>query len=324
MFILAHECLHMILNHGLRIRGCSNKKLANDALDIVVNHNLVDCFGFVRSEIDPHGELCWIDTIFPNQDVETNKSFEYYYNLLETSNQSPSGGNDHDHLSDFSSLIFKLDKELSVEDKAGIQDLVEKQAGTEGGNNWTFVDISKVKVKRKWETIITKWAKHQLKEQQEEQWVRVGRRLALLPNDLFIPSDSDIDAFEKSKIEVWAFQDTSGSCYHFKDRFFKAFKSLPPDRFDIKMHCFDTAVYETSLNDGKLYGFGGTSYASINKYIDKKLSNKITHPFIWILTDGYGDFLQPKRPEKWYWFLSHDYKNYIPRGSKCFMLRDFE
>lgn len=326
MFILAHECLHMVLNHGLRIRGCGNKKLANDALDIVVNHSLVDRFGFVRSEVDPYGEFCWIDTIFPKQDVETNKSFEYYYNLLEASNQSPSDSNDHDYLSDFSSLILKLDKELSVEDKAGIQDLVEKQAGTEGGNDWTFVDISRVKVKRKWETVITKWAKRQLKEQQEEQWARAGRRLTLLPNDLFIPSDSDADAFEKSKIEVWFFQDTSGSCAGFRDRFFKAAASLPKDRFDIKMHCFDTRVFETTLESGRLYGFGGTSFNCIESYIQNYMRTKMSkYPAaVFIITDGYGDYVRPERPNRWHWFLSHDYRLYVPKESKVFMLRDFE
>jgi hypothetical protein len=84
-FVISHECLHVILYHG--IRTCtlteSEAKNANLALDIIVNHALVDRFGFKREEIDPENKYCWVDTVFKDNPPESGKYYEYYYNLLE-------------------------------------------------------------------------------------------------------------------------------------------------------------------------------------------------------------------------------------------------
>jgi predicted metal-dependent peptidase len=50
-FIISHECLHVILNHGLRVFNAKNKDFANIAADIVVNHMLVNKFAFLRENI---------------------------------------------------------------------------------------------------------------------------------------------------------------------------------------------------------------------------------------------------------------------------------
>ena len=46
-FVIAHECLHVILYHGFRISNLEphQRGLANMALDVVVNHSLVSQFG---------------------------------------------------------------------------------------------------------------------------------------------------------------------------------------------------------------------------------------------------------------------------------------
>ena len=43
--------MHVILNHGHRSKDSKNKNAANVAMDIVVNHLLVDRFGFIREKI---------------------------------------------------------------------------------------------------------------------------------------------------------------------------------------------------------------------------------------------------------------------------------
>ena len=45
---------------------------------------------------------------------------------------------------------------------------------------------------------------------------------------------------------------------------------------------------------------------------------------VFVITDGYGDVFLPEKKKNWYWFLSEDAKNYIPKESKVFMLEDFE
>lgn len=64
IFVICHEALHIILNHGKRFQEKENPKIFNIAVDIVVNHSLVKDFGFIREEIDAKNEYCWIDTIF--------------------------------------------------------------------------------------------------------------------------------------------------------------------------------------------------------------------------------------------------------------------
>lgn len=88
-FVICHECLHVILNHGVRIKDLKNNKInlaiANFALDIVINHMLVDKFNFDRKSIQNEQNYCWIDTVFAQDadKVEKNRSFEYYFGLLQ-------------------------------------------------------------------------------------------------------------------------------------------------------------------------------------------------------------------------------------------------
>jgi len=155
--------------------------------------------------------------------------------------------------------------------------------------------------KAKWETIIKKWTKKYLRTEEKDvdQWVMTNRRMSMLSQELFIPSEMEMeeDSDEKDRIQVWFFQDTSGSCSGFRDRFFKAAESLPKERFDIKMHCFDTEVYETTLKSRKLYGFGGTSFSVIEQYIINYI-NKHKEPYpeaVFVITDGFSNSFSCKK-----------------------------
>jgi hypothetical protein len=209
-----------------------------------------------------------------------------------------------------------------------IKDIQEEcqQAGVSPGNTFIQVKMGKVKHKKKWETVIKKWASKYLKEDEVEQWARRNRRLIFMPNDFMIPSDQEVDSFERDRIQVWFFQDTSGSCQGFINRFFAAAKSLPPEKFDVKMHCFDTRVFETTLESGKLYGFGGTSFSCIERYIQSYITkNGCSYPkAIFVITDGYGDNVYPEIPDRWHWFLSTNCDYNIPKTCKIFSLKDFE
>ena len=78
-FVIAHECLHVSLNHGVRTMGIVDGPV-NECLDVVVNELLVDKFGFDRSKLSDGEDYCWVDTVFPKEkDMPKDKSFEYYY-----------------------------------------------------------------------------------------------------------------------------------------------------------------------------------------------------------------------------------------------------
>ena len=99
-FIICHECLHVLYEHGVRAASHKQPQMANIAMDVVVNHSLEDNFGFDRSMLDsilqegdadkgiPEktlGEmLIWKETTFPEPDkIKDEETFEYYYSKIE-------------------------------------------------------------------------------------------------------------------------------------------------------------------------------------------------------------------------------------------------
>lgn len=375
-FIIAHECMHVILNHGVRIKDCRLPQASNHALDIVVNHLLVEKFGFDRSKLSMQDKICWIDTVFEGkalvykdeqptlvdqkdnipgaQPVPAGKSFEFYYDLLYREiTKNPAFAkllsaldelDAHGGLGgDAGEIVKKLNDSLSPEEKETLRNVVvdNYQEGSGGGigegdgrsasgtGSWTFVHVGQVVKKRKWETVIKQWSRKYWKPSLKdvEQWARINRRFTMLPTDLMIPSEMEMDHMEeeKHKIDVWFFQDTSGSCWHLKERFFKAAASLPPERFNVRLFCFDTQVQETTLESKKIYGGGGTSFRIIESFIQRSIKGDGSkYPeAVFVITDGAGDHVSPQFPKAWYIFLTGSDRCF-PKTCNIHRLRDYE
>jgi predicted metal-dependent peptidase len=374
MFVICHECLHVILNHGRRIKDLKGgkfwQKAANYALDVVINHMLVDKFNFDRYSIDGQENYCWIDTVFgkDHKDVERNRSFEYYFGLLKQKlvesamasakmkikNLDGSTSDVNGELVDAHEFLEGLDNEsLKKEIEENInnnineydkKDFVDKlgktgegkeqikQSGKEAGSVAAGIVFKmnlyeKVKKKRKWESVIKKWSLKFIKDEQGvEQWARVNRRINGLNTNLMLPSEVDDQNLHQDKIEVWFFLDVSGSCVHLKDRFFRAVRSLPDDKFIIRLYSFDNEVYDVDMKKGEVYGGGGTSFAILENKIQQEMKTygKKYPEAVFVMTDGYGDAVKPQFPKKWYWFLSYNYRSYVPQESNIHMLKDYE
>jgi predicted metal-dependent peptidase len=255
------------------------------------------------------------------------------------------GGGDADTQDEIDQKIDEACQALSPEEIGKLKKAIEGkldtetkqacQAGTSAGGLVKVMSPAVVKKKSKWETVIKRWMNKYLhnSSKDKEQWARINRRFSsiqsLSAGKIFLPTEMEIDTNvdDKHRVQVMFFLDTSGSCAHLADRFWKAASSLPEDRFDIRLFCFDTQVYETSFASKKLYGFGGTSFKVIENYIQADMEKKNTPRYpdaVFLITDGYGDSVAPQRPEKWYWFLSESYKSYIPAKSNVFMLKDYE
>jgi predicted metal-dependent peptidase len=346
LFVVAHEALHIILNHGKRFKDSLNPQLSNVAIDIVVNHALVNRFGFIREKIEGHEEICWVDTIFKNTknhglDISVDENAEYYLNLLQRNSKNLNLNNfklvDGHNFDETDKQVFDvLNSELTDEEKKGLKKFYDthkdkKSAGDTGGDEIHFANSEKLIVKKKWESVIENWAKKLLinADHNVEQWAKQHRRFAMLGGDLFLPSESEIEdlTFDKRKIVVNFYLDTSGSCWHLKDRFFSAAESLPSKFFDVRLFCFDTVVYETSLSSKKIYGNGGTKFDVIENSI---LKNEVYPDAVFVITDLYGNKVNPKYPERWHWFAEGSKhviddlkKDYLPEKSKVFMLNDF-
>lgn len=368
LFVICHECLHLILNHGKRGRrlfakGEAERLKLNIAMDICVNEALVERYGFDRNEIDPTNKYVWADKVaaaleLPN--LPTNRCFEYYYNLFKKQPDAPfqsppSGGSPavgetvDDHTDQGENENEGSD---ALESVAGVMDEGERQSldnmlrderntlqnDTESHNmqagsdplGHTFkLKVEKVAEKKKWETIITEWAKKKLTdaEKDDEQWARTARRFSLLDRRLSLPYEMEVEAKtqEKHKIDVWFFLDTSGSCIQLADRFFAAARTLPKARFNVNLYCFDTKIYPSSLVSRQVRGGGGTKFDIIERYIVQHTikEGKKYPDGVFIITDGLGNEVKPKHPKVWHWFLSEQHTMCIPKESKRYNLWEF-
>lgn len=346
-FIICHECWHIINLHSYRVMG-KITEASNKAMDIVVNESLVKYFGFNRKEIDPKNEYCWLNTCFESEEeVEGWHNFEYYLNKLKQKQESHEEGggkliSPHDGLNSIpQDMLSDMIDGLSEEEVDVIHNIIEDSehnsrkedgagqiAGQSYGGLTKEILRKKIVKKKKWETVIKKFEKKiKITQQEDTHWIHKNRRLANLNFDLLLPCDIEDDTPKNNfeKISTWFFMDTSGSCWSLADRFFTAAKSLDPNVFDVKYFFFDTKVYPANIKSSRVLGGGGTSFQAISRFIYSKNQN---NPYVWVLTDGFGD--DPKIPEnqlkKWNWFLSekNGNTNFIDKKSKIYYLQDFE
>lgn len=338
-FIICHECQHIIREHGLRSSNLkeTDKDIANIAMDLTINHNLVKYYNFNRSEIDPKSEYCWIDTVFKDcSNILEGESFEYYYNKLKEHGNNgmlmPANFVDsHDYFDTFSEQEMNhiIYDELTEEEIEDVEKMASPGSRGSGGFSGITMDREKVVVKKKWESVIKKWAQKKLSDNQKEesQWIKPHRRHALLDPSLLLPSDMEIDErdMDVHKIDVFFFLDTSGSCRSLAPRFWRATNSLPKDRFNLRLYCFSDGVHPVSLEERKLYGFGGTDFEPISREVTRAvIKDKIKDYAVFVLTDGWGSPVYPVHPEKWYWFLTENYTKYIPPRSHIHKLSEYE
>lgn len=355
-FIASHECLHVILSHGFRMTNLhkGERKIANVAMDLVVNHMLVDRFGFNRQEVDPKNEFCWLDNVLKEKldakqiKLSPERSFEHYFNIIkenadriETFEFDDHEGLDSFNCKEFVDKFKKQLEECNTDEMQSLKELIEagklkegnggketssgKQAGSEAGDLWRQIDLSRPVYKKKWETIIKGLCRKSLSTIEVEQWARKPRRLTNISSNCFLPSDMEIDEVERSRPSIWLYLDTSGSCSDLAPRFLKAARSIPPKHFDVRAFCFDTKVYEIDLKDGKLAGFGGTSFQCIDAMVRKEIRKGIKHPdALVVVTDGYGDHINMEKPKSWYWLLSENVRDCIPSDCHIYDLKQFE
>ena len=346
LFLICHEMLHIVLKHGFRFKHyfkTEDFSTMNIAADVVINEMLVSGFGFNRYALDIKlaTEGCWMNTIFKNdKSVREEESTEYYFNKLKDNKptQTPYSIDKHMVLSDAQQQGLQKQLEesgvLSNIDKSFINNIPDSckpdVAAGDGLGGWISIKAP-IKRRSKWETVIKKWESFYRKEDIQifERWERVNPRYShILSESTHLPTEHRVfdDYLVKDKIDVYFFLDTSGSCINLANRFFKAARSLNPKKFNIRLFCFDTAVTETTITSNKVQGGGGTNFGIIENRIQNiiKSENKKYPHAVWIITDGYGTNVVPEKPEKWYWFLSSDYRNYIPKKSKVYKLSDFE
>ena len=352
VFAVCHEAAHLVYGHHWRILNLKNQEIANIAADLVVNETLKNDFvvNFDEFLIKP----CFLESYLP--DAPTNETLEYYYEKLleEQPNQAndsndnkskdkesdqnsdddsdaennSSSGNEKSEQQSGSDNLSELDlsavEEIANSLDEGEKKEVVKMAGDGEGN--AFIDLAtkkKIKRKKKWETVIKKWTEKCLSDFAEApNWTKEHKRASLLMKDCLLPFDDEDEEMQKNRIDLVFFMDTSGSCISLADRFFKAAASLDPKKFNIKLFCFDTRIYEVSLKNPKAMGGGGTYFDILEKHLQKMEKYPSA---VFMITDGFGDNIKPEYPNRWHVFLTRDGSTRcFPSGTNFHALSDFE
>lgn len=339
VFVIAHECLHSILSHPQRIHAEGmDPQLGNIAADLVVNHKIEDGLGISRTVMDDHDRLCWVETVFPGQNVPTNLSLtDYYYlvkqegantgqDLMDDHSYFEEGSEDSDGAQAAQDAIDQIvkgfkcsEKEMQKLEELGVDtDEVGQAAGDNPLGNAMSINYQKYGLTKNWESIIKKWVRPG--EDEDYDWRRENRRMPI--GDLMIPAEVE-DAESKNKINVWFFQDTSGSCAGFIDHFYNAAMTFPAKYFNTTHFCFDTKVYPVDPAKREVKGGGGTCFRAIERYIQE---NATSYPdAVFVFTDGDAAKPSLEFPERWHWFLEgiHKTSRHIPQGCEIHQLQDF-
>lgn len=361
MFVLGHEYLHIILNHGQRGKDFANHQLANIAFDLVINQTLCLRYGFNRQELPWLSENgCWLDTVFSKEvwwKMCPRSSGNYYYTQLEIyppqmsegfdGNCIPGNSGDGKGLPGKSTMTDAeatdlMDKVIAAGDETVTsEDLdtlaeIDKQCNQSRGNSPLGQELRtrsiKLRPKKKWESVIKEWVNKTLKEifAENETWLEPNHKVSELLDSFNakIPAERmRVEQKEKKdKIRAWFFVDMSGSQVHMAQRFINCINTIPEEHFDVRVWSFDTRVYPVDLKTGVLKGGGGTEFTIMEDEIQRIIKREgCKYPeSVWVLTDGYGTHINPQIPERWYWLMTEPYRDCIPKTSHVYDLNEFE
>lgn len=339
LFVIAHEALHVLLNHGVRSGTAHSEEERRDlniAMDVTVNTQLLTSFGFRREVLDERiaQEGCFLDTVFGADHGLVYHHFEHIYRQLGTVDLDEGavwGFDDHGGLDDIpedlvEEVAERASDRMSNEEIREVNEALEESSAGDYTPLATLVPSrQQVEENEKWAEVIERWVdRNRPSTEIEERWDRRPRRLQSVGGSLAIPREKVIEDFDKTRVTF--FIDTSGSCRKLADRFMRCVDSVPGHLFDVDLYCFDIQPYPIDLKTRKLRGFGGTKFHPLEYHLEKQVRKGSPYPeAVFILTDGWGSPIEPRHPERWHWFLTDDgTERYVPRESKMYWLSEFE
>jgi len=339
MFCVLHEILHIIFYHFPRIVKIlsidknASKDILNIAADLIVNEKLINHFDFDSNILDfiytyekvfeEHSDYEYLEEI---KEFHLEKLYKYLKDNQENCNLGKVALSDEhlefDFTKEFDNFIRdNFDKE---EIKKALGDLKGKEgeASPDGSSEIEKIfEIKKVIPNKKWESIVKNKLKRILFEE-EDTWIMRKRSHQSLDPKFLIEGVLDIELEKKDKKLITLFLDVSGSCAHLSERFLKLVKRIPEESFIIEAYSFDTKVHKLDLKTNKIIGGGGTAF----NILENELLKLHKYPeYVFVISDGFGNTVNPKHPERWNWLLTeYNTKSFIHEDSKVYLLTEFE
>lgn len=335
LFVIAHECLHVLLDHGLRnarhVPGAT-PRLINIAQDITINEIIRDMFQFNRDRLAGWEKYCWIDTCFKDwQNIERHQNFLYYLNKLieQGEDLDMSLLDDHEHgdgegyaEGDPDPAAQTLAQELSWDELQKLIQATEKSSGRGVGTSPFSVVLEAMEPsKLNFAELVAKLkrtAKGGRQEKYKSSFARESRRHNTLGRDYILPG-TIAHAKPKQKLLIATFFDVSGSCMAYFTEFMRVAAAFEaePDLFELRQHIFDTTVTEVETGHKISIG-GGTSFDIIERRCQELEKEVGRYPdCVVVITDGHGNRVSPKHAGRWVWLLTPDgSRSYIPSTSQ--------
>ncbi len=341
-FVVCHEMLHVILNHGFRSVSLPEQNVANVAADLTVNHLLVSRFGFVRELLRDWESLVWVETVFRDSSSipPSTLTFEEFYELIRRSFRVRYCRLADEHLflpgtnsGSLSNPRAAKEVDALLQDLGSVllEDLAaqlgrEAEKTVQRGDDivgLTMKVAQPVPPKIPWEAIVRRRCKPSSEPRVVPGWVLPDRRFTAVTG-ILPPGFSTLTGrhHEKRRQKCVFFLDASGSVWDLRDRFFAVAASLPEKEYEVVLCSFDCSVYLLDIKKPEVKGGGGTSFAILEKWIVSKLGGAYPD-VVFVLTDGMGDVVRPKLPERWHWPLTMNYRQCIPAGSATYLLSNF-
>lgn len=329
LFVICHEQFHIISDHFRRM--CfhdGDAQLKNKAADVAVNHALIRNYDFEKTDLPDWEKYCWVETLFPDQDIPDNETAQFYYALLqsqhEKGNMCCEGGECvDDHLGageipkQLQDMISKVISDHIKEQTEGmsddeIEDFMEdfrEELGvsydTEGFGHHQQTHHIKPKEDLQWKQVYKNIPKKLYSIRQKSHWINRQRNHMLLPDELMLPCE--LEEQKEDIVRVLVYLDSSGSCISHAKFFLEHALTLPRKMFDVHLFGFGTVVYPlTKTPPYNLKGFGNESYAAVSEHVNS-FGKKVDAVFVF--TDGYSRSMVPHEPRKWHWFIT-------PSGTK--------
>jgi predicted metal-dependent peptidase len=355
LFVVCHECMHVMLDHGVRnglnVKGAT-PELVNIAQDITINEMIVDLFGFDRNDLRDWKKYCWIDTCFKApQLIARNETFLYYLEKLikdpppSTGDGGPSTLDEHsDHREETETekknrqqVAETLAEELDVGDLEKIIKALPEQIGNEGAAGQlagsaagALEKVIKKKVKKlkiRFAHLIRKLKKTSMKmvEKDVETFTHRDRRFnnIMKNSEVALPGKNAVERPVADRLLTAVFMDVSGSCMSYFDTFQNVFLAFDEERmiFDTLLYFFDQRVQPVKVGDAIMIG-GGTSFKIIERECLELERTRGRYPdCVVVITDGYGDTVEPKAASKWVWLLTPgSTREYVPSKSRVFLI----
>jgi predicted metal-dependent peptidase len=318
LFVIIHECLHVMLDHGMRnaqnVPGAT-PKLINIAQDITINEMIVDMFGFARGLMRDWQKYCWIETCFADPStIERNQVFEYYLKKLIENPPPPEMDtlDEHDDTGGYADgdpdpLAQKLGEYLSWDE---LQALI-KSMGKEDGRGiglspYQVILENRTPTKIDFKLLIKKLKRSAKAREHKEadSWAREPRRFGGV-SKMILPGRIETKP-HKQKLITALFFDVSGSCMPYLNTFNSVRLAFEEDKklFDVRSFAFDTRVFE--VLPGQQLGIGGgTSFNIIEQKCQEIVQEDGRYPdCVVIVTDGAGNRVAPQHPNRWVWMLT--------------------